>query len=879
MFKDSNELTLSLKGGKSETFELPMKAKKLISKMLKEEISLNFSKFISPYILNKKQKKYFEEYLQEISKELTSHSHKKKGITNYIFEKYFELPSMLSHRLFTVFNNNEQKEYLSGDNFIENMLNLFTGGFNELSYIIFKLFDFKNDGNITSDEISIILSYIPISHKDYDNKKFRFEQDEFIDRIQSQEEISLALDILFVNKKSITYNEFVDLIKEKSSDVFIFLLVFILERKPFSKEIIEIYKNDDDCDEESEESEEEENEENEEKDKKNDVYIIPPTISSERPKTPKIGRKSLVLPGNNTPLNEPKVVVQSNNDLLSKNENEIEEKKKRKKSINLSSSTNSNSKNLKRSKSDEKLKNLNEKHIEDITTKVTYGNTNCLSEMNFIKLSSSEKYLFPVKRKSRYSIKFQENISNQKIFSAKSVYKLNNFKLNKNFGLNKIDEYEDSYSSSSLSSDENEDSKDSDKSENKFELSDDENNNLEKNRKIIKDGYLYKVSDSGKVKKLWFKLINNHLFYYKNKESAHSGMNCLIRVFVKESYAREINDKEYYCFALVFGKKEKEYLVDNEEDYQVWLTIFKKLLHCENINDLYNLQGKIGEGKYACVHKAVHKASERIVAVKILEKENLNSNEFNMIQNELDILKICQHPNIVKLYDVIEDSEKLHIIMELVEGPELFSYLEKKDFNISECEANKIIYKLSSALFYLNVFGIVHRDIKPENILLTNDNANYEIKLIDFGLGIILGPNEKSDQPFGTVSYVAPEVLCGNDYDKSVDIWSLGVLSYLLLVGRLPFDHPDDDENEIARQTINDPVPFTEKKWEIISQEAKSFVNMCLVKDPLTRINITEILKHDWIKKYVSEEQRIKDNNLEKVQSHEILKILCSDAI
>ena len=79
MFKDSNELTLSLKGGKSETFELPMKAKKLISKMLKEEISLNFSKFISPYILNKKQKKYFEEYLQEISKELTSHSHKKKA--------------------------------------------------------------------------------------------------------------------------------------------------------------------------------------------------------------------------------------------------------------------------------------------------------------------------------------------------------------------------------------------------------------------------------------------------------------------------------------------------------------------------------------------------------------------------------------------------------------------------------------------------------------------------------------------------------------------------------------------------------------------------------------------------------------------------------
>ena len=95
------------------------------------------------------------------------------------------------------------------------MVDLFSGNFNELSNIIFKLFDFKNDGNIASDEISIILSYISISHQNYDNKKFKFEQDEFIDRIQSQKDISLSLKILFSNKKSITYNEFVDIIKNK----------------------------------------------------------------------------------------------------------------------------------------------------------------------------------------------------------------------------------------------------------------------------------------------------------------------------------------------------------------------------------------------------------------------------------------------------------------------------------------------------------------------------------------------------------------------------------------------------------------------------------------------------------------------------------------
>jgi calcium-dependent protein kinase len=278
------------------------------------------------------------------------------------------------------------------------------------------------------------------------------------------------------------------------------------------------------------------------------------------------------------------------------------------------------------------------------------------------------------------------------------------------------------------------------------------------------------------------------------------------------------------------------------------------------------------------VYKAKHKASKRIVAIKILEKENISSNEINMIKNEIDILKICQHPNIVKLYDVFEDIDRIHIIMELIEGPDLFCYLEKKDFDINESEANKSINKLSSAIYYLNVFGIVHRDIKPENILLTDNSNNYDIKLIDFGLGIILGPDEKSEQPFGTVSYVSPEVLCGNDYDKSVDIWSMGILSYLLLVGRLPFDHPDDDENEIARQTINDPVPFTEKKWNKISCEAKDFVNQCLKKDPLERINITEILKHAWIKKYISEEQKNKENDLETLSSHEVFKILCPNA-
>ena len=858
-------LDLNIKKEKSETFELPNKTKRLISKMLKEEISLNFTKFISPYIINKHEKKYFEEYLQDISKDLISRSHKKKGISKYIFSKYFELPGLISRRLFIVFNNNRnEEEYLSSDNFIDNMLDLFTGNFDEISNIIFKLFDFKNDGIITCDEVSIILSYIPISHNNYDNKKFRFEQDEFIDRIKTQEEIAFSLEALFANKKTITYKEFVDIIKNKNSDIFIFLLIFILERKPFTKEIIDIYK-DDDC---AEESEEEEKEEKNEK----DVYITPPIIDLIKNNSPKTRKKSKELPVKNIPLNKPI------------NQNEFG-KTSEKNENNCGCKFNNFA--LHHSKSDENIKNINDKHKEDDCTNIKYTNHDIISEVNFIKLKQSEKKLFPIKRKSKRLISIQ-NDKKQNIVHTKTVWQLNNFKLTKNFGLQKIDdseEDEDSDSSSSKSSYESEKEEEekecgcSKKRKNDYELSDDENNTNKNNDKnIIKEGYLYRVSDRGKIKKLWFKLINNHLFYFKNKDYAHNGMNCLLQVFIKESYAREINDKVYYCFSLIFGKKEKEYLVDNEQDYLLWLKILKKILHCENIKDLYDIQEKIGEGKYASVYKAKHKASQRIVAIKILEKENISSNEFNMIKNEIDILKICQHPNIVKLYDVFEDIERIHIIMELIEGPDLFCYLEKKDFDINESEANKIINKLSSAIYYLNVFGIVHRDIKPENILLTDNSNNYDIKIIDFGLGIILGPDEKSEQPFGTVSYVSPEVLSGEDYDESVDIWSMGILSYLLLVGRLPFDDPEDDENEIARQTINDPVPFTEKKWNKISCEAKDFVNQCLKKDPLERINITEILKHDWIKKNISEEQKNKENDFETLSSHEVFKILCPNA-
>ena len=840
------DLSLDSQRKSSETFKLTKNTKKFISKISNEEMKLNLTQYIASLIINQKDKKCFEEYLSDISNELISLSHKKKGISKYIFIKYFNLPFMICRRLFSVFNNNIDEEYLSAENFVENMTNLFTGNIEYLFKLIFNLFDFNNDGNISSDDVNIILSYIPIRHSNYDNKKFKFEQDEFVDRIQTQEEIAFALKLLFSSKNTISYNDFVDIIKNKNSDIFIFLLLFILERKPFTKEIIEIYK-------EENISEEEEESDNEDKNENIlDVYIKPPTINDEKYKTPQITKKSLMISHKKTPLNMPIIVYGEN---ISGNFPMIEEgdKKNPKKKNNI----------LHQSKSDKNINSINEKHIKENSVIIEYKINENLSKIDFDKLELDNDAFYSLKRKPKHLN--NDNKSNN--YVSKNV---NSYLNLKNFNLNGMNDLED-----------DEESNDSRKSSISLDSYNDEETTMKTNKdldssdnNIIKEGYFYKLSSSGNIKKILVKLINNHLFYFKNEESGHYGLDCLIRVFIKESYPREINGKYYYCFILIFKKKEKEFFIEKEEEYKNWLQTFKKILHNEDINDLYDIQNKIGEGRFAHVFKGIHKQSQRIVAIKILEKENLSSQEMDMIQNEIEILKICQHPHILKLYDVIENDEKLYIITELIEGPELYAYLEKENFDIDESIANKIIKKLTSALFYLNIFGIVHRDIKPENILLSNNSSNYNIKLIDFGLGIILGPNEKSEQPFGTVSYVSPEVLCGEKYDKSVDIWCIGILTYFMLAGKLPYDDPDDNENEIARQTINDPIPFIEEKWNIISDEAKDFVRKCLEKDPKKRINIKEILKHKWLKKYLPEAQKNLDLKLERLSSSEILKIL-----
>lgn len=178
----------------------------------------------------------------------------------------------------------------------------------------------------------------------------------------------------------------------------------------------------------------------------------------------------------------------------------------------------------------------------------------------------------------------------------------------------------------------------------------------------------------------------------------------------------------------------------------------------------------------------------------MIRKKGRSAEEIELAKREIEILKCCQHPNIIRLYDVFENYNYIYIVMELLQGGDMYSYLEKRDFHLSEARACSIMHSLATALYYLHSYGIVHRDLKLDNIMMVDETEESNVKIVDFGLSKIVGPNEMCKDRFGTLGYVAPEVIQGKTYDKSVDIFSLGVIAYIMLSGSSPFEDETDEK-------------------------------------------------------------------------------------
>jgi serine/threonine protein kinase len=151
------------------------------------------------------------------------------------------------------------------------------------------------------------------------------------------------------------------------------------------------------------------------------------------------------------------------------------------------------------------------------------------------------------------------------------------------------------------------------------------------------------------------------------------------------------------------------------------------------------------------VKLGLHLKTKKKVAIKVIKKKNMSLKELELQKREIEVLKICQHPNVIRMLDVFENPEYIYIVLEYCAGGDLFHYLDKRDFKIHEDLARHIAHQIAAAIYYLHSYGIAHRDLKLENILMMDDTNETQLKLVDFGLSKMIGPNETSTDPFGTL--------------------------------------------------------------------------------------------------------------------------------
>ena len=379
-----------------------------------------------------------------------------------------------------------------------------------------------------------------------------------------------------------------------------------------------------------------------------------------------------------------------------------------------------------------------------------------------------------------------------------------------------------------------------------YDIKDEDDNNLLESEKNIFEGFLYKISN-GKINKIYFKLFYKDLFFYRQKNDIqHFGMHNLSGLFFIEEKNKVIEDKTFFSLAIIFPTRKHIYYCDNESDFQKWSQCLKIATKYSNLNDVFEIKETLGSGSFSLVKLGINKITKEKVAVKIMNKEKMNTTRLESARTEIEIMKICQHPNIIHFIDSNETEDKIYIFMEFCEGGTLYNFLKDRNFILNEDLAVNIVHKICMAVYYFHSFGITHRDLKPENILMTSNDDNADIRILDFGLSKIIGPNEKCSEPYGTIIYCAPEIIQDYPYTKNVDSWSIGVITYIILYGNLPFF--DKNRSKLVRLITRENPIFKGPKQ--VSEEAKNFVQRLLIKDQNKRMNIKEALEHKWFLKY-----------------------------
>ncbi|KAF8821295.1 calcium-dependent protein kinase CDPK3 [Cardiosporidium cionae] len=267
----------------------------------------------------------------------------------------------------------------------------------------------------------------------------------------------------------------------------------------------------------------------------------------------------------------------------------------------------------------------------------------------------------------------------------------------------------------------------------------------------------------------------------------------------------------------------------------------------------------LGKGSFGEVILCKDRVTQQQYAVKVISKKQVKqTTDTASLLREVELLKQLDHPNIMKLYEFFEDSGYFYLVGEVYTGGELFDeIINRKRFN--EIDAARLVRQVLSGITYMHRNKIVHRDLKPENLLLESKAKDANIRIIDFGLSTHFEASKKMKDKIGTAYYIAPEVLRGT-YDEKCDVWSIGVILYILLSGCPPFN--GENEYDILKKVERGKFSFDLPQWKKISEPAKDLISKMLTYIPSMRISTKAALEHQWLK-IINETEKVDLPSLE----------------
>ncbi|XP_069581233.1 myosin light chain kinase, smooth muscle [Brachyistius frenatus] len=261
------------------------------------------------------------------------------------------------------------------------------------------------------------------------------------------------------------------------------------------------------------------------------------------------------------------------------------------------------------------------------------------------------------------------------------------------------------------------------------------------------------------------------------------------------------------------------------------------------VKELYDVEERLGTGKFGQVFKLVEKATKKVWAGKFIKAYSAKEKE--NVRHEIGIMNSLHHPKLVQCIDAFEGKSDIVMVLEMISGGELFERIIDEDFELTEREVIKYMLQIIDGVSFIHKQGIVHLDLKPENIMCVNKNGS-KIKLIDFGLARRLENAGTLKVLFGTPEFVAPEVINYEAISYPTDMWSIGVICYILLSGLSPF--MGDNDNETLSNVTSATWDFEDEAFDEISDNAKDFITNLLKKDMKARLTCAKCYEHAWLK-------------------------------